>query len=63
MKVETRIKIELDADDSVIESLERRVTRKLDQILDLYEMYGVHKIKVTPLAYNTAKVEWLDAND
>jgi hypothetical protein len=60
MKVETRIKIELEADESVMLSLERKVARKLDQILDLYEMYGVHNIKIKPLAFDTTNVEWLE---
>ena len=63
MKEETRIKIELDADRSVMVNLQRKVARKLNEILDLYEMYGVHNIKVKPLAFDTAKVEWLEVDE
>ena len=58
MKIETKIKIELDVNEGAMDGVKREISRYLRKIEDLYDMLGVFDIKVIPLGFDKKKLEW-----
>ena len=58
MKIETRIEIELDADEHMMEWLKKEVKRYLRKVEKLYDNDGVWNVKITPLTFSREEIDW-----
>ena len=58
MKEETRIKIELDADENVMDRIKGEVVKHLRKIEDLYDEFGVFNVKIVPLNFSRGELDW-----